>query len=344
MHLEQRCPAVEKGGTVERFGVLSRVELRRLWPNEAYDFTSWLAENIEVLGETLGLDLELRMQEAPVGPFSLDLLAHDLGRDRTVIIENQLAPTDHDHLGKLLTYAAGHDASAAVWVAPDFRDEHRQALDWLNQRTDTGTEFFGVVVEALQIDDSRPAPNLRLVASPNDWRKTNVAAGTSSPSPRGEAYQAFIQGLIDRLRTQHLFTQARKAMPTGWYTFSSGVRGVKYGFGFIGGGRAQAETYIDRGDRTWNKWLFDALIAQRETIEDEFGESLEWERLNHRRASRIAARRPGSIEDSPEALEEIENWAVDRLLRIKQVIGPKVEAIAAIEPDSLLVDAPVETD
>jgi hypothetical protein len=307
----------------DKFGVLKRVDLRLLWPNEAPDFTPWLAQNIAVLGGVLGLDLELRLQEAPVGSFSLDLLAHDLGRDRTVIVENQLESTNHDHLGKLLTYAAGHDAAVAVWVAPEFREEHRQALDWLNQRTDVSTEFFGVVVEALQIDESRPACNFRLVASPNDWRKTNVAAAAAKPSIRGEAFRAFFQELIDRLRTLHNFTQARKAQPVAWYSFSSGIGGVRYSVYFAGGGLVQAELYIDRGEATWNKWLYDVLYEQRETIEAEFGEPLEWERLDNRRASRIAAKRPGSIEDPPETLEEIKNWAIDRLLRLKKVVGPR---------------------
>jgi hypothetical protein len=320
---------IEKGTVVERFGVLKRVDLRSLWQHEALDFTSWLAQNLTALEEALGLDLELRGQEAPVGPFSVDLLAHDLGRDRAVIIENQLGPTNHDHLGKLLTYAAGYDAPVAVWVAPEFRDEHRQALDWLNQRTDTNTEFFGVVVEALQIDDSLPAPNFRLVASPNDWRKTNITAVDRQPSARGKAYQAFFQQLMDRLREQYKFTNARKAQPQSWYFFASGTRGISYAFSFAGGGRAQTETYIDRGDNTWNKWLFDELLEQREGIEHEFGAPLEWERLDTKRASRIAVKRSGTIEDPPEILQEIEDWAIGRLLRFKSVIGPRVDALTA---------------
>ena len=146
-------------------GAIERVDLREVWPHEAQDFTPWLAENLDKLGEALGLDLELQSAEAAVGPFSLDVLARDSGSDRPVIIENQLETSDHDHLGKLLTYAAGYDAYAVVWLTREFRDEHRAALDWLNQRTVEDTAFFGVVVEAWQIDGSRPAPHFRTVGA-----------------------------------------------------------------------------------------------------------------------------------------------------------------------------------
>ncbi|MFT4038743.1 MAG: DUF4268 domain-containing protein [Thermomicrobiales bacterium] len=319
------------------FGVLSKVELRQLWPNEAWHFTTWLAENLGLLGEALGLDLEMQMQEAPVGPFSLDILARDLGRDRPVIIENQLEATDHDHLGKLLTYAAGHDAAVAIWVAPAFRDEHRQALDWLNQRTDMNTEFFGVVVEALQIDDSRPAPNFRLVAFPNDWRKSNVGKDSAPPTARGEAYRTFYQSLIDRLRDEHRFTQAKKGQAQSWYSFASGMSDITYGLTFIRGNLVQVETYIGRQDRELNKWLFDALYEQRSTIEAEFGEPLSWERLDARRASRVAIKRSASITDDPAVLRDIEEWGIERLLRMKRVMGPKLESLIGSGPLSSLL-------
>lgn len=143
------------------------VDLRATWPNEAQYFTPWLADNIGELGKVLGMDLELKGTEAAVGSYFLDILATDLNSRRPVIIENQLEATDHGHLGQLLTYAAGFDAGVVVWVTRDFRDEHRQALDWLNQRTDENTEFFGVVVELWRIGDSLPAPHFNLVAVPN---------------------------------------------------------------------------------------------------------------------------------------------------------------------------------
>lgn len=115
--------------TDQTLSTIRRVELRNVWPNEATDFTPWLAENIGELGAALGLELGLRQREADVGGYSLDILAHDLNRDRPVVVENQLGSTDHDHLGKLLTYAAGFDANVVVWLTREFRDEHRQALD-----------------------------------------------------------------------------------------------------------------------------------------------------------------------------------------------------------------------
>jgi hypothetical protein len=276
------------------------------------------------LGEALGMDLELETREASVGDFSLDLLAKDLGRGRTVIIENQLTATDHDHLGKLLTYAAGFNATAIVWVAESIREEHRQALEWLNQRTDENTEFFGVIVEVLQIDNSKPAFNFKPVVFPNEWQKTKNRAASSSTS-KGEAYRAYFQVLIDELRDKHKFTGARVGQPQNWYSFSSGVKGFYYGASFAQGGRVRAEVYIDPGEWEQNKQVFDTLLSEKEVIEQEFGAALDWERLDDSRASRIAIYRTGSIASDSATLQEIRLWTIEQLLKFKKVFGPRLK-------------------
>lgn len=306
-------------------GTIKKVDLREVWPNEATDFTPWLVENLSILGDALRMELEFQKREAPVGGFSLDLLARDLGRDRLVVIENQLTATDHDHLGKLLTYAAGYDAGVVIWLAQEIGEEHRQTLDWLNQRTDTNTEFYGVVVELLQIGDSKPAPNFKLVAFPNEWRKTNISAsGAVGVSEQGQAYQRYFQDLIDRLREDHKFTGARKAPSRNSYWFASGFPDIGYTHTFPWGGQVRVNVYIDR-DEVGAKSLFDALVNQKESLEAEIGEALEWEGLGNRRAAHVIfASRPGSIENDPQSLEEIKDWAIDRLLKFKEVFGPRL--------------------
>lgn len=313
---------------MREFGQLKRLNLRSVWPKEAYDFTPWLADNLQKLGEALGMDLELETREASCGDFSLDLLAKDLGRGRTVIIENQLTATDHDHLGKLLTYAAGFNATAIVWIADSIREEHRQALEWLNQRTDEETEFFGVIVEVLQIDESKPAFNFKPVVFPNEWQKTKNRVA-SAPTSKGEAYRAFFQELIDELREKHKFTGARVGQPQNWYSFSSGIKGFLYSASFAQGSRMRAEVYIDLGEWEQNKQVFEAFLSEKEIIEKEFGATLEWERLDDSRASRIAIYRTGSVTSDLATLQEIHLWTVERLLKFKKVFGPRLKRYAS---------------
>ena len=310
-------------------GKLARVDPRTAWNHEALDFTPWLVEHIDLLGEVLGLELEVIDREHAVGDFSVDVLARDLGRDKIVVIENQLEQTDHTHLGQLITYAAGLEASVIVWVSREVREEHRQALDWLNRGDGASTEYFGVVVELLQIDSSKPAVNFRVVASPNNWsRKSLRVAVTDDPSGKRALYQQFFQRLIDELREKHKFTNARAGQPQNWYTFSSGTRGFQYSISFAAGSRVRAEIYIDLGDRDQNVAALEALRADKSALEAAFGESFEWEPLDGRRACRVAAYRPGAVEDSAESLEEYHRWSVERLLRFKKVFGSRLPAIA----------------
>ena len=310
---------------------LSKIErvpdLRITWPTEAQHFTPWLADNLSELGEALGLDLELRQREAPVGGYSLDILAIDLSTNRLVIVENQLETTDHSHLGQLLTYAAGRDAGVVVWVTREFRDEHRQALDWLNQRTGEETQFFGVTVELWRIGDSLPAAHFNLVATPNGWRKETVKVEGDTPraSERGERYRVFFQPLIDTLREKHRFTNVRKAQPQNWYSFSAGYgQRVTYGANFTGQRQARVEVYIDDGDRKRNIRLLENLESLKAEIESALNETLDWQRLEGRRACRIALHRSGSIDDDADTLAEIQEWMIKNLLEFQRVFGPRL--------------------
>ena len=192
-------------------GSIAQVDLKELWPNGEDDFTPWLVEDISRLGDVLGMQLEVRGHDLPVRGYSLDILAHDSASNRMVVIENQFQSTNHEHLGKLLSYASGYDASVVVWVVKSFNEEHRQALDWLNQRTGDDTQFFGVVVELLKIDDSRPAVNLKLASFPNEWRKEAIGASMTngaSSSDSQERYPKYVQDLLDRLRKTRATSEA----------------------------------------------------------------------------------------------------------------------------------------
>ena len=318
-------PALSEGAAMAvSLGALEYVDPHKIWINEPAGFTPWLAENLGRLGEALGLDLELLQMESSVGDFSCDIEAREAGTNRPVIIENQLDPTNHTHLGQLLTYAAGLDAAVVVWISPQFRDEHRQAIDWLNRHTDDQIDFFGIALEVLQIDDSKPAVQLRPVAFPNTAKAPPVAA-----SETGATYQRFYQPLVDELREKHRFTNARAAQPANWISFTSGTPRIGYNASFGKGGRLRAEVYVDIGNKAGNKAIFDSLHTEREAIEREMGEKLVWERLDNKRASRIsAALDNASVENADTKGDELRSWLINHLLKIKSVFGKRIAQAA----------------
>ncbi|MCY4617666.1 MAG: DUF4268 domain-containing protein [Chloroflexi bacterium] len=305
---------------------LEAVDLREVWKHEASNFTPWLADNIEELSDVLGLDLEVKTSEAEVGTFSLDILAHDLASDRPVVIENQLEGTDHDHLGKLLTYAAGYDAHILVWIVKEFRPEHRAAIDWLNRRTGEDTAFFGIAVEAWRIKDSPPAARFNVVALPNDWEKQGAHESTSSGSEtlsvKRSRYRDFWQPLVDQLRDTHDFTRAKKGQPQNWMHFGSGFSGLPFGVSFQRGNVASVSIRLDRGDKDDNERTYDALHERKSEIEAELGQPLTWNRMDHAKASEIGVRREGTIDDDDESLAEIREWMIRTVLSFDQVFRP----------------------
>ena len=305
------------------FGKLQYLDLRVAWINEATDFTPWLAENIQVLGDVLGLELELREREASVGNFSCDLHAVDLASGRTVIIENQLEATDHSHLGQLLTYAAGLEAAVIVWIAREIRDEHRAALDWLNRKTAADTNFFAVVPRVFKIDESKPTYELQLVVSPNEWEKDAAPIDPSPPSTKALQYKAFFQSLVDAAREAG-FKGLRKSLPQNWTRFSAGKGDVGWYVAFTNTGKLKVELYLESKLADTNKARFDAIALKRDELDKLLDRQLSWERLDDKKGSRIAIYHDGSIDGQPDELDVLCAWAVSEMKLMREKLLPQV--------------------
>ena len=310
--------------TTPNLAKIERVDLREAWPNEARDFTPWLAENIAELGEALGMDLELQQTEASVGDYSLDVLATDLNQNRPVIIENQLETTDHDHLGKLLTYAAGHDANVIVWLTREFRDEHRAALDWLNQRTGEDTEFFGVIIELWKIGDSLPAPHFRLAAAPNDWRKRTISRRDRILSEVDESRREFFGSLFDALT--ECGVKVPRKIPTGYAQFTIERARLAYAAKFLSGQKkVRIALHIYSRDAEWNRQIMEGLKESKDEIESTLGESLSWQQGT--KDCMIALERAGDIDAGKDDRLEIRNWMVVRLLSFREIFDPMLSQL-----------------
>jgi hypothetical protein len=268
-------------------GKLKKVDLREVWEHEATSFTKWLSqeENLNHLGDELGISIKLLKTEAKVGGFNVDILAEEEDSARKIIIENQLETTDHDHLGKLITYASGTDANVIIWIFREIRDEHRSAIDWLNEHTDENIDFFAVKMELWQIGVSLPAPKFQIISNPNNWAKiakTNTEQSKLTPTKlyQFELWNRFKE--FGQARNQDLsFT---KTNPQHWYNFSIGSAMCHVGLTVNTREKEFAcELYIP-GD----KELFDFLLTKKEAIEKELAIKLDWQRLpEETKASRI---------------------------------------------------------
>ena len=170
---------------MSELGKMIRIEdLREIWKHEATDFSKWLANNLNLLSDAINVDITLIETESPVGPYKVDLYAEEELTGRKIVIENQLESTDHDHLGKIITYAAGKGADIIIWIVKRANGEHRQAIEWLNQHTDASKGFFLLEIELWKIEESKPAPKFNVVESPSGWepsKNTLLQKGTNIP-------------------------------------------------------------------------------------------------------------------------------------------------------------------
>lgn len=313
--------------TDDKLGKLEPLDPRHVWRTER-EFSAWLAKHIEVLNDALGIEVELPEEEVEVGEFKVDLFGKVVGSGEGVVIENQLEATNHDHLGKLLTYAAGRDAKIAVWVSPTFRDEHRDAIDWLNRRSTEDTFFFGVQLEVYSIGDSLPAPYLKPVAQPSEWQKELAPRGERSLSHLQLAYHDFFADFVVRLKARSPgFTRIRRVRYDSWIHFASGRLGYAYSVSFTTGNRFRVELQVAPGDHRKNRAAFDQLFKHKEAIEAAFGQRFIWNLVEHRKAQRIYIDDEGSIDSPPERIEQMKEWGIEELLKFRDEFGPRVRAI-----------------
>lgn len=308
-------------------GRLERVPLREVWAHEAVDFTQWLELNIDVLNEALGLEIVNVDREQAAGKFSIDLVAEDI-HGRQLIIENQLERSDHDHLGKLITYLTAMGAKGAIWIVKDPRPEHLAAVQWLNQALDT--DFYMVKVEAVKILDSAPAPLFTLIVGPS--REAKEVGQTRKDvaeryAMRNRWWTKLLEGAGERTRLHAHITPGDYS----WIGVSAGCPGMNYNYTVTQNGRT-AELYIDRGRgaEDKNRTLFDELCQHREAIEAAFGGALSWEALDGKRACRIRfALTEGGYRSPEEQWEPLHDSQIDAMIRLERAFKPHIRGLRA---------------
>lgn len=301
-----------------KLGKLQEVDIRKLWSHEQYDFSEWLSkkENLELLNEAIGLTLSEVEKEVYVGAYRCDLVGVDETTGDKVIIENQLEMSNHDHLGKIITYASGLDAKTVVWIVKEAREEHRSAIEWLNNNTSEKLNFFLIEIHAYQIGDSLCAPKFEIVEKPNGFiknAKTQTGSGeyNKSQSERLEFWTRFNEILIERGKPFNL----RKPTTDHWYDVAIGKSDVHVSLtivnkeGFVG-----IELYISD-----NKDLFDKLYVSKEEIEAKIGLTLDWQRLDGKKASRIIYKMPGLNFDDHSNYDLLINNMIDKAILFSDV-------------------------
>lgn len=301
-----------------KLGKLQEVDIRKLWNHEQYDFSEWLskAENLELLNEAIGLTLSEVEKEVYVGSYRCDLVGTDETTGDKVIIENQLEMSNHDHLGKIITYASGLDAKVVVWIVKEAREEHRSAIEWLNNNTPEKLSFFLIEIHAYQIGDSLCAPKFEVVEKPNGFiknAKTQSGCGdyNKSQGERIEFWTRFNEVLVERGKPFNV----RKPTTDHWYDIAIGTSEAHVSLTLVNkDGCVGVELYIND-----NKDLFDKLYAQKDEIEQKLGLDPEWQRLDGKKAARILYRMPGLNFDDHSNYDSLMNEMIDKAVLFSTV-------------------------
>lgn len=301
-----------------KLGKLQEVDIRTVWPHEQYDFSKWLAEeeNIRELGDTLNLSLTDVETEKFVGNYRCDILCKDELTGKMVLIENQLEPTNHDHLGKIITYASGLDAAVVVWIVSSARDEHASAIEWLNKHTDDEISFFLLEVHAYKIGDSDPAPQFNIIEQPNDFVKTvkTVAKNNELNESQKQRLEFWTQ-FNDVVESKGKLFNKRKATTDHWYNVAIGSSEANISIDLVNKEhKIRVSLWIND-----NKDLYDSLSLRKNEIEQLLGLELEWNRLDSKKASYICTYIKGldfkKQDNYPQLMEQI----IDLVLRMRKV-------------------------
>lgn len=302
---------------------LTRIPLRDAFKHEAYDFTRWLEENLDVLNDALDITLSSAEREASAGDFSVDLVAEDESGGK-VIIENQLEKSNHDHLGKVITYLVAMEAHTAIWIVSDPRPEHISAITWLNEASTAN--FYLLKLEAIKIGDSAPAPLLTLIVGPSESTKA-VGKAKQEFAERYDLRRSFWKGLLEYAKTK---TKLHAGLTPGrfhWLGTGAGKSGISYNY-VVWEHESAVELYIDRGkdSQDENKAIFDKLAAKKKDIEAKTGFELEWERLDNKRACRVRKSfNLGGIKDEAEWKSVIEA-TVDAMIKFEAALKPYIQS------------------
>ena len=296
-------------------GTLKEItDLRSIWPHEALNFTPWVAENVDLLADAVGLDITVDETESSVGDFNIDIYASETGTDRKIIIENQLEDTDHGHLGKLITYASGKGADVVIWVVKHAREEHKAAVEWLNNHTDDKIGFFLCEIKLFQIGDSQIAPSFTVVERPNDWTKEIRKTASANPTQqqRLEYWQAFNDYAFSDANFSRIFNK-RKPTTDHWMDFSIGSSACHIAVSQIQKRKAvDVELYIND-----DKELFKSLFAHKDEIEKNMEMELEWKELPERKASRILIEKTVDLDDRATWPEQFD-YIMDTCIKMKK--------------------------
>ena len=305
-------------------GKIERVPLREVWRHEALDFTTWLEGNLDVLNDVLDITLSGAEREQSAGSFSVDLVAEDES-GMPVIIENQFGKSDHDHLGKLITYLTAIDAKAAVWIVSDPRPEHVAAITWLNESATAA--FYLVKLEAIRIAESAAAPLLTLIVGPSEEGR-EAGRTKKDLAERYAIRERFWKQLLVAASTKTRLHANISPSQQGWIATGAGKQGLRYDY-VVRQNDADVELYIDRGKDTEaeNKVIFDRLAQSKEAIEADFGAPLEWQRLEGKRACRIKKDIDlGGYRDE-EKWPQIHDAMIDAMIRLEKALKPHIERL-----------------